>query len=1705
MDTSSAQQWADAMLEQVSDTLRKTEILAGASVAPERTTQIVETEMRRLFQALLKLPRGVDKATHREALDAMQHSIEAVRALTYNETSDGNNDTLRFVRMREHEAQANAAFERLTTLMQARVPDGVESEVDGTFFLLDIASKPTDATSQSDPDRSLPRGDYRAAFQRGNYEAVFDITTDEIQAVSKSMRKYNASNRARQPPPAAAVAVTIDDDKLVDKFDIARAFGPGLKNRTDLLRSVVPLQPSDAVLVTQTAAKPTAAAAAEETTALSPREATYEAQALLRLFSQARNRRQSSSSTNGGNNNNNKVLKSRVKANGSVDDDGGDEGVAAVAVIRDDNDDSSFGGLQAFTSVADAYSRGGGNFVVGAYNVIKYILLQESDAVARELNAKRKMVEQDISIFYVTDMLSTQQRALLAVTLTQNTIASLRRGLTTTEYEHDALLRAYESRLQRYESLLAAQKFADVVDAHLGYLRYAQARITQEIDQHVLSIEEKLDRLAVRLRFEKQEQQRQRDAAAARAEKDAQARLAEQTRRVDEENALRDAATQRNTLVIDTTTDRLQEVRNTSSGVLLVSQPPAVVESKRDEVLPPLVDLPNSAHENARINDLPLWHKGFRGSLPPWEVREFFASSTVAPDEKILRIGQLYVYVQSVGTLYRGGGDQQLFQPAAGGDEQLLLEVTTFADHVAQAHRKALAASTTTTTTTDYIEIYNLLGRFNAAQVGGVDALDGEQLNVLPKESVERRNALLYIDAFIEQSVQQRLDNAFMIGPVLSNMRLDDTTLAEMSRRLLDGGELDVNNSLIRAQALFNANSATLLEIARGYMNALARPVQETKRHVQDALYRAALGNDEHLVLYTDCDAAMIDKSLVGKRARVSYYQAPDDVAAQTRIDEMMRELTNETEPYKVHWLVQDTELGASSSDAPASSSSSSSLVVQSRQKIKWSETSRAMMRDLQNRATIVVTISTPGESLVEEVLRLPMISETARTAAEQTELPPPLFGARVSALAYIGNAEQKIDVADIELFLNTTMEYMGTERLPPALDVGSAEQRAAAMRDAAARLVAAEQTYVARTFAYLTTGAAGIVNNEARAIYGEAYATTSVDHAIKIYLLLRIATKMLTVVATLLGFFRVSARGVAKCRRAVVSCASAVGARYANSTASTVVRYVAKSLALDGVKDTGVWAQIATTSRSIGTGILGAYYDDIVMTNLLKIGDALRYVGGTGAAMSSVLITAAFRGVKAGFEMIAGLVSAASIALASAGNLVGRVARVQNYIDIAAMLFVTYSACAIVRGGSAAFAAELTHQMLSGFITLNAYRGVKYLADAALRRSGLVGSVAEDFVGASWLLGITAVTVAPWVLGTEFPIYGYLVPLVTGGYIDVTQRTRTVTLSEGAPRVNGALYLATAGIRTASTAIVNYTSSQRFRDNRDLPLQAFFRGAKSLTEAKVYEIFTAGQQLLAARDEAYTRRRLVTPPIPRDAVPLTEMLTRLAAERDVAARSVDDPQRRARQRFESPRPRPGTGGSSSSSSSSSSSDDYDDNTAVRIERNPPPLVPAPPPPPPAVLVSSPPPSSSQSTTWREQFNVLVPTLVSLVYVSAPNDDRVQKDNARVAALLRVPAYRDYVRIAENLKRFLAVQPAVLSQLSVFARNPRFAGVEPVGVFLAAISAYMRVPTRGTSDDALAAVALVGTQHAAMQYNAEDFVSDFAPTAKEIREFLLKK
>jgi len=140
MDTSSSQQWADAMLEQVSDTLRKTEILAGASVAPERTTQIVETEMRRLFQALLKFPRGIDKETYREALKAMQQSIEAVRALTYNETSDGNNDTLRFVRMREHEQKANAAFERLATLMQSRVPTRNESEVDGTFFLLDIAS-----------------------------------------------------------------------------------------------------------------------------------------------------------------------------------------------------------------------------------------------------------------------------------------------------------------------------------------------------------------------------------------------------------------------------------------------------------------------------------------------------------------------------------------------------------------------------------------------------------------------------------------------------------------------------------------------------------------------------------------------------------------------------------------------------------------------------------------------------------------------------------------------------------------------------------------------------------------------------------------------------------------------------------------------------------------------------------------------------------------------------------------------------------------------------------------------------------------------------------------------------------------------------------------------------------------------------------------------------------------------------------------------------------------------------------------------------------------------------------------------------------------------------------------------------------------------------------------------------------------------------
>jgi len=1441
-----------------------------------------------------------------------------------------------------------------------------------------------------------------------------------------------------------------------------------------LLRTIAPLQPNDAVLVAQTASK---AGVAHEAQTLLPSETTYEAQALLRLFSHARSRRESSAAAA-------KVVKTGTKPNDSVDDDGGDEGVAAVAVIRDDDDSSSFGGLQAFTSAADAYSRGG-NFVAGAYNVIKYILLQESDAVARELDAKRKIVEQDISIFYVTDMLSTQQRALLAITLTKNTITSLRRGLTTTEYEHDALVRAYESRLQRYENLLSEQEFAEIVENHLGYLRYAQVRITQEIDQHVLSIEEKLDRLAVRLRFEKQERQRQKDAAD-RAEKDAQARLAEQTRRVDAENALKDAATQRDTLVIDATTNVLKEVRNTSSASL--PQPPVV--DRQHELLPPLIDVPNSAHENARINDLPLWCKGFRGSLPPWEVREFFANETVAIDEKILRIGQLYVYVQSVGTLYRGG-DQQLFQPRSvddgGAAVDELFEVTTFADHVAQAHRRTSGA---TMTPADYIEVYNLLGRFNAAQVGGVDTLNGDQLNVLPKESsVERRNALLYIGAFIEQSVQQRLDNAFMIGPVLSNMRLDEMCMAEMSHLLLSGGELDTNNSLMRAQALFNTNTATLVEIARGYMNALARPVQETKRLVHDALYCAALGNDEHLVLYTDCDAAMIDKSLAGKRARVSYYQAPDDAAAQMRIDEMMRELTIETEPYKVHWLVQDTELGASAE------ASASSLIVQSRQKIKWSETSRAMMRDLQNRATIVVTITTPGESLVEEVLRLPMISETARTVAEQTELPPPLFSARVSDLAYIGNADQKIDAADIDLFLNTTMEYMGTERLPPTLDVGSAEQRASAAREVAARLVAQEQTYVGRTFAYLTTGAAGIVHNEARAIYGEAYATTSVDHTIKIYLLFRIASKMLTVVATLLGFFKVSARGVAKCRRSVVSCASAVGARYANSTASTVVRYVSKSLALDGVKDTSVWAQIATTSRSIGTGILGAFYDDIVMTNLLRIGHALKYIGGRGAALSSVLITAAFRGVKAGFEMIAGLVSAASISLASASSLVGRVARVQNYIDIAAALFVTYSACAIVRGGSTAFAAELTHQMLSGFITLNAYRGVKYLAEQVLRRTGLAGTVAEEFVGASWLLGITAVTVAPWVMGTEFPIYGNLLPLVTGGYIDVQQRTRAITLSEGAPPVNGAVYLATAGIRTASTAILNYTSTQRFRDNRDLPLQAFFRGVKSLTETKIYEIFTAGQQLAAARNEAYNRRRLVAPPIPRDAVPLAEMLTRLAAEQDVAARSVDNDSRvRLRQRFESPRPRHGTStsNSSSSSSSSSSSDDYDDNTAVRIERNPPLLVPAPP-----MLVRPP--------TWREQFNLLIPTIVSLVYVSAPNEDRIQKDSSRVAALLRVPAYKDYVLIAENLKRFLAAQSLVLKQLAAFSRDPRFAGVEPIGVFLAAISAYMRVPTRGTSDDGLVTVALTGTKHAALLYNAEDFVSDFATAVKEIREFLLKK
>lgn len=1435
---------AEKFLEQINDSVRRFDAIARTSATEERAAEIITTEIERMYAALMSMPIRIDSALFKSSLACRDEQIAAVRSLIYDQSRDSYNKSLRFTRSYEHELRANAAYNELLEKMRETETTGVPAEpilnVDGSLFLMELLSKQRETPRK---DKSLPRGDYRTSVENGDFDAVYDITVAELDALIDRTRRENAESKLATEP------ITIFEPELFEKpvplFDVKNAFQPGMRRRQATFTPRRGVQEFN----TTAATRANISRAEKETppknsptmpVGFTAEEATHEANLLFQVLEKARA-------------NYVKPPAPQTTVKTGVKDRFGNEipGTESSSALLSLSESGTFTQLKVFESVQNAWARGDGNLITSLYNLYLY-LFQQKDAVQRELNDNLKSVEEQLTRI---DKLRGNTPQLLAFAILRDVQKIVFREVehsTKTQLLVNRIYIAYSKRLEFYDDLYINGKYTEIINNQLAFLQKAQREIISEIQERALNDQERLDKVKRQIELEQQRNRtRQNLPEQPSTPINPPSQFAEQKNT----QILQDAVKFNNSVVISAQSseivkvldnpvsvpineteiteradeqevvEELQELRaeeELEEVVEEILEQEEELEEEAEELFPTEAMSPTTI-EFARIDDIPLWRRGFRGELAPWYVTELFANPFMADDEKIRLVGQLYVYIQSVGTLYRGGDRPIFAKPlsayALEDDAGTFLANTPFAILVEQRIEATSGA--------DYISTPNLLRRLEAMQsddpsriiMPNEGVLAGEQLRVLPTsrlQIVERDAALKFIKAFVEEAREQKLDSAYVLGPVLTNMRLLDNSV-EAAQQTLRIGATD-DDTTARIDLLFEEQSATIIELSRGILNNVAAPIEEAKRNLTDGLYRSAAGNEDHIVLYTECDASQIDQSLAGKglRARVSYYKAPfGDRARQEEINATLALLTSDTEPYHVFWSIEDTPFGDRLPEG------SSPLIVQSHQRVRWNETTRAQMFDLRKRSTIVITLLSPNGTLLQELMNMPMDTSNV------TSIPPSSsatgFIPQYTPLGYINdiNSQQSLVSQDSQIFLRNTLDYMLSEQIPEVLDARNTAVQVAAMQQAAAELRDAQQYRITRGIRYLVNTPQAIFAREADALYQDRYADSAVTTAVMVYVALRVVSKMFFLVAHFISAWGLVTNLVSNTKTRIIQCAKSIATKIGISVSAQAVSEVSKTLSYNNVQNPSIWRSVTSLARAIGTnardyagGVVDIFSSATIIPGIGKLIAALQRHLASAAHDSIVMLNSVRIGIGKVFEYIGGLVSFYAVGNRMGARVIRIVLRAQNFIDMTALLFSGVLMASIFTGGGVSyFALELTHQMISGYIQLVAFRYLRYGLDSLLRYSNRF----ENILNLAFIVGVSTWIIAPWITGSEYIFYGLFRSPINYFLLPTRNDNVQLTTTGGA----GVYYLATIGARSAAAVFMNITLARQYRDTRrTLPLE---------------------------------------------------------------------------------------------------------------------------------------------------------------------------------------------------------------------------------------------------------------------------------------------
>ena len=1083
----------------------------------------------------------------------------------------------------------------------------------------------------------------------------------------------------------------------------------------------------------------------------------------------------------------------------------------------------AFTATAAYQSIDDVWQREGRdlsnliNFLAGLTN---YLLRQKSGAVITELDDRLVFVDREIVKMNLLRNAPMMERAQDVLRQTALFVSESRERNTRAQYVTDEMQQEFERRLTIYNKRFVAEQYASIVSDHLAMLQAAQELLVQAKDAHQMTIEDRLDALQIRLRIA--QEQRARDLRGEALEQQRRQFVgAEEPQFLPPPApapALTPSAAPPSSSPPSTTNERLLEkaAQFNSTSVTVIDASTSKIkgmvrdlEYDDDDDLPPLVDveLPDTkppekpkpiptqtkqppstaALEDAVVNDIGAWVRGFRGALPPWQVVEFFTSPLVSDDDKMKRIGQLVAYCRSVERLYRGGDrpifsrlveeserdqDIEQFEFDSGATFLDLVDMrieegeTGFAEkmlgHLAGVHRSVYGDSS---------ELPNLRA--------------GEQLKVLPtlqRHASIRDEVQRFINAFIAEAKYQRLDNAYVLGPVLTNMRLCDNA-ADSAFKTLRFGVDDGTDAAAKQEAveMLQSQCSTILELSRGMLNNIASPIEEARRNLTDGTYRTAHGGDNsRAVLWSECDATAIDESLAGQRVRVYYYQAPSSSNAperqareQAEIDDLLASLRGNTQPYRTFCSLQDSMLDAGFDVA------TSPLITQSCQHVQTSEWSRMQMFDLRSRTSIAVVLLGMTGSLTQELLRVPMSNVVSAGAL----LPPtPAFTPQTSTLAYLNESRVNVTTdrvlapVDRKIFLDNAMHYLLTEQQPEEFTTRTPEATAPIVEQTAKQQRNDQQSYISRFLGFLGDSpsyAAGIaraavdigrtaIYNEARALYEDSYHSSHSDKFTILYMFLRAANKLLFSYGHLIAAWSAATLVSTRVKRTILQYCQTVSSADAAGVVATTLRTISVALAQNGVTDNKVWQSMAVAYRAVINMFSGIAAYTAPGFNALWIGpllgalrDQLRALGASVGGFAATVIDTVLIAIREKSIQLARHISFFGITERVANRRLRMIQRAQYAIDALALMFGVGSLLlAGYTGGLRYFAIELTNQIVTGLSQLILARYANRIVAATPRnyRAAVAALVAG---------GMMSTALAPWLLGTEYTVYGIFKPTV--------------------------------------------------------------------------------------------------------------------------------------------------------------------------------------------------------------------------------------------------------------------------------------------------------------------------------------------------------